>query len=64
MIFIMHMDLLYLQTAVTHTSNSDKYQMNITWFAPPPGTGAVRFRYFYNYVYVCTLTISGADSKI
>ena len=64
MIFIIHMDLSYLQTAVTHTSNDDKYQVIATWLAPPAGTGAVRFRCFYSYVYVCTLTLSGADLKI
>ena len=35
---------LYLQTAATHTNNTDKNFTALIWISPPVGTGTIRFR--------------------
>ena len=32
-----------MQTAVTHTNNNEKTSVQLTWTAPPMGTGAIYF---------------------
>ena len=36
---------LSLQTAATHTNNTDKNFTALIWVSPPVETGAIRFRY-------------------
>jgi hypothetical protein len=38
-------------SSITHTNNMDKTMMLMNWTAPPPGTGAIRFRYAVVQVY-------------
>jgi hypothetical protein len=43
--------------AITHMSSIRKAEVNVTWTAPPPGSGCVVFRYMNHLLYLSHIQV-------